>query len=137
MTESLLALLVHGQSELFGSLKHSLKELSVETCSVATCREAQDLIYRRRPNIVFTESSLRDGWWSNILNMAESADVPLNVIVVSPYPDTRLYLSVMERGAFDFVVPPFELEPLGCVVRLAALKTIRCSKPGLVHAAVA
>jgi FixJ family two-component response regulator len=52
--------------------------------------------------------------------MADEADVPVNVIVVGNQPDTRHYLSVMERGAFDFVAPPFEHEPLSCVVRSAA-----------------
>jgi DNA-binding NtrC family response regulator len=134
MSKNPLALLVHAKSEPFDLLKRTLNELSVETCSVATCEEAHDLISRLKPQMIFTESSLRDGWWSNILNMADSADVPLNVIVVSPYPDTRLYLSVMERGAFDVVTPPFDRKSLGSVVRLAAG---RSNRQGLAHAAVA
>jgi response regulator of citrate/malate metabolism len=89
--------------------------LSIGTYSVATCKEAKDLISQCKPHIIFTESSLRDGWWSSLLNIADAANVPLSVIVISEHPDTRLYLSVMERGAFDFLVPPFEHEPLDFV----------------------
>ena len=136
MPERVFALLVHEHAEPFESLKRALNELSIETCSVATCKEAAEVIFRSRPQIIFTESSLRDGWWSNIMNIADSANVPLNVIVVSAHPDTRLYLSVMERGAFDFVTPPFTGEPLGFVARSAALDAHR-RRDSLAHRAAA
>jgi len=94
MGERLFALLVHDQSEAFRSLKLALKDLSVETYSVGTCGEAERLISQCAPQIIFTESSVADGSWVSIVNMAEAADVPLNVIVVGTVPDMRLYLSV-------------------------------------------
>ena len=102
-----------------------LRDLSIETYSVSTCKEAEDLISECQPHVVFTESSMVDGSWVSILNMAEEANVPLSVIVVGALPDTRHYVSVMERGAFDFVAPPFEHEPLNLVVRSAALDAHR------------
>jgi len=125
MAEHLFALLVHDQSESFESLKRTLRDLSVETYSVATCTEAAALITQCRPHLVFTGKSLADGSWMSILNIADSADVPLSVIVVAAYPDTRLYVSVMEQGAFDFVAPPFEHEALSFVTRSAALHAHR------------
>ena len=126
MRQHLFALLVHSRSsEAFGSLRWTLRELSVETYSVATCREAKELIAQCKPQIIFTESSVADGSWINIVNGAEAADVPLSVIVVAPHPNTQLYLSVMERGAFDFLAPPFEREPLNFIVCSAALHTHR------------
>ncbi len=124
MSEHLFALLIHDQSETFETLRRTLKELSVETYSIASCKEAEDLISQCKPHIIFTESSVADGSWMTIFNMAAAADVPLSVIVVGTFPDTRLYVSVMERGAFDFVAPPFEHEPLNFVVRSAALNTL-------------
>jgi FixJ family two-component response regulator len=35
--------------------------------------------------------------------------------------DTKFYVSAIERGAFDFVLPPFELGGLRHVVRTAGL----------------
>jgi DNA-binding NtrC family response regulator len=120
MSEHLFAVLVHSHPEPFESLRRVLKDLSVETYSVATCKEAQELIHDCKPHLIFAESCVADGSWVSILNMAEAEDVPLNVIVVGAIPDTHLYLSVMERGAFDFIAPPFEHEPLEFLVRSAA-----------------
>lgn len=128
MNEHLFAILIHSQTEPFESLKRLLRDLSVETYSVATCKEAASLIPKRKPHMVFTESSVADGSWVSIFNLAEAADVPLCVIVVGIFPDTKCYLSLMDRGAFDFVVPPFECEPLSFVVRSAALDTHRRRK---------
>ena len=136
MSERLFALLVHDQSAAFEPLKRALKNLSVETCSVGTCGEAERLISQCAPQIIFTESSMADGSWVSIVNLAEAADVPLNVIVVGAVPDMRFYLSVMERGAFDFVVPPFEHETLKFVVRSAALDT-QARRGALAHTSVA
>jgi FixJ family two-component response regulator len=61
----------------------------------------------------------------DILDVAGASNVPLNVIVVGAFPDTHSYLSAMERGAFDFVTPPFEREPLSFVVRSAELDARR------------
>jgi DNA-binding NtrC family response regulator len=136
MREHLFALLIHEQSEPFESLRRALKELSVETYSIATCKEAQELISQCHPQIIFTESSVADGSCMKVFNMAEAADVPLSVIVVGAVPDMRLYLSVMERGAFDFIAPPFEHDPLNFVVRSAALNAHR-RREAAAHAAIA
>lgn len=125
MSLHLFALLVHDHPEPFESLKRTLSDLAVETYSVSTCKEAVDLITHCKPHVIFTETSVMDGSWVSVLNMAEEADVPLSVIVVGDQPDTRHYLSVMERGAFDFVAPPFEHEPLNFVVMGAALNAHR------------
>jgi DNA-binding NtrC family response regulator len=125
MSEHLFAVLIYDRPEPFESLRQTLRDLAVETYSVATCEEAKDLISQRKPHIIFTDSSLGDGSWISVLNMAEAAEVPLSVIVVGTVPNTRHYLSVMECGAYDFVAPPFEHEPLNFVVRSAALNAHR------------
>lgn len=135
MSERFFALLIHTQAEPFESLRRTLRGLAIETYSVETCREAQDLISQCKPHIIFTERWLADGSWLTISDIAEAANVPVSVIVVAAVPDTRLYLSVMERGAFDLVAPPFEQEPLSFVVRSAALSAHQ-RRQTLAHAAV-
>jgi DNA-binding NtrC family response regulator len=121
MKDRVLALLVHDQTSPVDSLRRALKGLSIGTYSVRTCSEAERLLAQIHPQVVFTEISLSDGSWSDILNLAGKAPAPVNVIVVGATPDTKQYLDVMEGGAFDFVAPPFEPEPLGFVVRSAEL----------------
>jgi len=122
MNDRVFALLVHDRPEPFATLKRVLGDLGVETYSAATCQDAKHLISQCKPHIVLTEDNLADGSWIRILRMAEDSDVPLNVIVVGALPDTQKYISVMERGAYDYVAPPFEQEALKFVVRSAALE---------------
>lgn len=57
------------------------------------------------PGLIFTDTDLSDGTWSDILRLADMRDVP--VIVVSRFVDLPLYLEVLESGAADYIVPPF------------------------------
>ena len=107
-----VAILVHNQPYPLESLKPVLRDLSVETCSVRTCEDAGRLLTQTEPQLVFTDTSLPDGSWADVVRMAERASSPVDVIVVGAKEDIRLYLSALEGGAFDFVLPPFELEAL-------------------------
>ncbi len=44
----------------------------------------------------------------------------VRVIVVARVVNTRLYVEALEAGAFDFIVPPFEVPALEHVVTCAA-----------------
>jgi FixJ family two-component response regulator len=44
----------------------------------------------------------------------------VNVIVVAPFVDISFYVRAIERGAFDFIVPPLSDPELLHVVRIAA-----------------
>src|SRR5215472_16898705 len=114
-----IALLVHDQPYPLESLKAVLRDLSVETFSVRTCEEAGRLITQTEPQLVFTDTSLPDGSWADVVRMAEMASSPVDVVVVGAKEDIKLYLSALERGAFDFVLPPFEHEALEFVVESA------------------
>ncbi len=125
MNDHVFALLVHDRPEPFAALKRTLGDLGIETFSVSTCQQAKKLISQCKPHVIFTEEALADGSWTRVLKMVEDAEAPINVIVVGVLPDTKQYISVMERGAFDFVAPPFEHEPLDFVTRSAALDVDR------------
>ena len=109
MNDHLLALLVYDQPHPLESLKvvlEDLNDLSVETCSVRTCEEARRLVPQAQPHLIFTDISLPDGSWRDVVGMAEEANSPVDVIVVGAHQDIRLYVSVLEGGGFDFVLPP-------------------------------
>lgn len=128
MTKQLFALLIHGGSDHFECLREALKRHSVHTYSVSTCKQAENLLAQCKPDLVFTESSVTDGSWLSIQNLAEAARMPLSVIVVGSLPNTQLYISVMELGAFDFIAPPFERDSLDFIVQSAARNTHRLRK---------
>jgi FixJ family two-component response regulator len=55
----------------------------------------------------------------DVIKRAENAGSPVNVIVVGTNLDINFYLTALERGAFDFVLPPFEHEALDFIVQSA------------------
>lgn len=120
MSEEISALLVHDWPETMEPLRFALENLSIETCSVRTCGEAERLLGHVQTDLVFTDTSLPDGSWVDVVEMAKGADAPVNVVVVGRSKDIKFYLSALERGAFDFVLPPFERDALDFVVRSAS-----------------
>jgi DNA-binding NtrC family response regulator len=136
MNNRLFALLLHDHSNTLESLRLALRDLSVETFSVETLEKARRLLPQTQPHLVFTDTSLPDGSWTDVINLAEKAGTPVNVIVVGGSNDMKLYISALERGAFDFVLPPFEHEPLDYVVHSASEDVARRRRE-LVRAAAA
>jgi len=63
--------------------------------------------------------ALSDGSWADVLEMANKASAPVNVIVMSRLPELHWYLEVLNRGAFDFITPPFDTSALVFAVRHA------------------
>ncbi len=51
--------------------------------------------------------------------IGDIVDVHANVIVVSDVVDMPLYLESVQRGAFDFIVPPMSIPDFTYVVRSA------------------
>ena len=101
-------------------LRSLLKILEVEVWTTHTCAEAARLVEQTQPELVFTAVKLPDGTWNENVAVAENAPVPTNAIVVGSDEDIGLYLSIMDRGAFDFILPPFEENALSHVVQAAA-----------------
>ena len=119
MNERFLALLVYDRPHPLESLNVALRDLSVETCSVRTCEEARRLVPQAQPQLIFTDISLPDGSWADVVSVAQRAASPVDVIVVGANKDMQLYVSALEGGAFDFVLPPFERQALDFVVESA------------------
>ncbi|PYV13744.1 MAG: hypothetical protein DMG21_20390 [Acidobacteria bacterium] len=119
MARRFFALLIHDRSVPFESLKTALKDLNVGISSVNSLEAAKRLIPQTEPDLIFTDTKLPDGSWPDVINMAEKCRTSSNVIVVSPYKDIKLYLSALDRGAYDFLLPPFEHNTLDFVVACA------------------
>jgi two-component system, NtrC family, nitrogen regulation response regulator GlnG len=105
-------------------LKEALKKQQIEIYSAESCQEVARLLDQTHPELVFTGKLLSDGTWRDVIHLAEKVSVPTNVIVVSKHNDTRFYLSAMDYGAFDFILPPFEEDAVAHVVQ-AASKSVR------------
>lgn len=122
MTKEILALLVSAEPDSSQRLQRELSRQSVKTRQVRTCTEAKQFIEREnKPDIIFSDASMPDGTWADILKMARKEQTSAEVVVVSRLPDTKLYMDVMDGGGFDFIAPPFSQTELAHVVQSATV----------------
>ncbi len=116
----LSALLLHDQEEPMVLLASALAELGVSVVHVRTCAQAAQALARATtPQLLFSETILPDGTWADAVKVAARAPVPVNVIIVARFVNIRFYVEVIERGAFDYITPPFVISDLAHVVRCA------------------
>ncbi len=113
-------LLVYERDDRFAILKSVLDGLSVGTRWAKSCREAGTLLSEiPAPLLAVTDSVLGDRNWLDVLDLAARAREKVSVIVVSPFADVRLYLEVMDHGAFDFITDSFTVPEIVHVVSSA------------------
>ncbi len=120
MKHEILALVVHSE-DASSALKTALAGEPIEIHEVRTCKEVRDWLQGGNPpHLVFTDTALSDGTWADVVALAGRAHDPVDVIVVSHQTDQKLYIEAIERGAYDFITPPFAVSDLEHVVRCAA-----------------
>ena len=120
MKEEIEAVLVHSSDIPMAGLKKALENHLIQIDRARTCKEARwRLTSSNPPPLVFTDTELLDGSWTDVVDLAAGAREPVNVIVVSPFADIPPYMAVMERRAFDFVTHSFTIPELNHIVRCA------------------
>jgi DNA-binding NtrC family response regulator len=67
-----------------------------------SCKEAEDTMGNLHPEVVVCALHFPDGDWRRILQAAQEATTPSNIIVVSEHEDIPLYMTALESGAYDF-----------------------------------
>ena len=126
MEETIKALLVEARQDTLSALRLELAEKSIDVSVARNCAEAAFALWSEHPpHLVFTQIQLADGNWADVLTLAAKASAPVNVIVVAPFADVTFYVQAIERGAFDYIVPPLSDPELLHVVRIASDNAIR------------
>lgn len=130
MQKNIKALLLMARHDPLDWLRPALEQQSVEVSTARNCAEAALALWSNRPpHLVFTEVQLADGNWADVLTLAAKASEPVNVIVMSSFVDIGFYLQVIERGAFDFIVPPLSEPELFHVLSIAAEDAVARRSP--------
>ena len=120
MKEHVKALLVQTRHDPLDALRLVLEEQSIDILLARNCAEAALALWSDPPpHLAFTDVQLADGNWADVLTLSRKASAPVNVIVVAPNVDVGFYVETIERGAFDFIVPPHSDPELLHVVRSA------------------
>lgn len=118
MSSWIRALLVHSEEKPMAELKALLEAQGIKTSQARSFAEVEPVMARVGPlALIFTDPVLTDGTWVDVVALAESGHPVIPLIVVSRFVDLRLYLDVLERGAADFLVPPFRNIDIAHVIK--------------------
>ncbi len=125
MREMPLALLITGRPNSVSDLEALLESRGFAVYVATGCAEAALLVESKQPpQLIFSDADLPDGSWREALALARKCSIPVHVIVISRAVDISLYIQVLEHGAFDFIVPPFEVSEIDHVVRNALASVV-------------
>ena len=114
------ALLVRGRANDLIPLTQILSQL-VKLTDTRSCQEAARQLQKPNPpHLVFTDTTLPDGTWVEVLHLATRAPKPVNVVVVARTEDVRLYIEAMEAGAFDYMTSSSQVPEVAHILRNAA-----------------
>ncbi len=120
MKSNFSVLLVNHRNDRFGTMNLILEALSIKTARVGSLKEVESrLCGMPCPHLVLTDAVLPDGNWMDVLDVAAKAAEPVNVIVVSPAADIKLYLDAIEHGAFDFMTDSFTVSEIVHILKCA------------------
>lgn len=119
-------LLVHDYEYPLRDLRSPLKRLGFDSRRARSCAEARSALSSSKPPaLMFTDTELPDGGWADVVALGAGACSPVPVVVVSRVVDICLYLDTIERGATEFIVPPFLDAEISYVVRGERLNVSR------------
>lgn len=99
--QSLLEILGDGQWNILGA---------------SSLREATIIMSQSLPDIVLCERELPDGSWKDVFREPEGLSRPA-VVVVSRNADERLWAEVLNLGAYDLLLKPYDAAEVRRVVR--------------------
>lgn len=69
--------------------------------------------------VFLTNTKFRSGNWREALNLSTVVRPQVALVVASRIADDKLWLGVLERGAYDLIVKPFKSEELCRILRNA------------------
>jgi len=101
-------------------LSRMLSPLPLHLEHIADLRaKLQDHSYR----VILTESSLPDGTWLGVLELARRLTPSPEVIVTQPFADVRFWSEALNLGAYDLIPQPFAASEVCRILSNA------CSRP--------
>ena len=70
-------------------------------------------------DLLLTDSELADGSWQDVLQMVVESTMPCEMIVCSRCADESLWADVLQSGAYDLLVEPYDPQEVNRIVENA------------------
>lgn len=118
--------MVSGGGGVHHALRNVLDEAGLHVRLIGSCAEARNTLKNLRvPTFLFTDIALPDGTWEDVLPFATRGQLHVAVISVSRIDDIDFHVNALEKGASDFVVPPFFQQDISYVLKCATQNFLR------------
>lgn len=112
------------------SLLEALEACGFDVLPVCDCSEARRILETEpKVQVVVTDTVLPDGDWRRVLEIVAHSYPNIEVVVSSLLGDHKLWIDVLEQGAYDVLVEPYECEEVRRIVEAAAGKGYMRSLP--------
>ena len=85
----------------------------------AGLEDAASKLKLTRSRVLLSNTNFRGGDWRDALELSQHVRPQAALVVASHLADDQLWLGVLERGAYDLIVKPFQAEDLCRVLRNA------------------
>jgi DNA-binding NtrC family response regulator len=129
MLPKIKAMLVMAQERRL-PLLDLLESCGIEVVPACNCNEARRMLETQPPvQTVVTDRALSDGDWRAVLEIVAQGHAYVQVVVCSRLGDHTLLIDVLEQGAYDVLVEPYQREEVRRVLEAAAARSDVRSRP--------
>jgi DNA-binding NtrC family response regulator len=101
------------------TLVQVLAACGLESIFCSTAGEVGAVLESEAADVLFCDTAFGEGNFDDLPRAVGSGRLRIPVIVCSPTYDPAVYLEVMNRGAFDFIVYPYRSEDVKWILATA------------------
>ncbi|MFN4258995.1 MAG: sigma-54-dependent transcriptional regulator [Gemmataceae bacterium] len=112
-------LVVDDEANVLYSLQTSLQTEELQVITATTARQGIDLVRTAQPDVVILDVRLPDMSGLDAFNQIRAIDPRLPVIIVTAFSKTETAIEAMRRGAYEYMLKPFDFRQLRAVVNKA------------------
>ncbi len=112
-------LMVEDDPSMRQSVSRSLEKDEYQLLLAGNLEEGRKLFDTHYPNVMLLDLKLPDGDGRELFDYVRAQNSELPVIILTAFPDTLSAISMMKKGAYDYLVKPFDLNELRIQIRKA------------------
>ncbi len=108
----------------------ALESCGIDVVPVCDCNEGRRMLeIQPQVQVVLTDAALPDGDWRGVFQIVAQAGANIQVVVCSRLGDHKLWIDVLEQGAYDVLVEPYQHDEIRRILEAAAARSYMRSLP--------
>ena len=117
-----LILVIEDHPQVRELVSDTVAAFGYDVRAAATAADALALLRTVRPDAILLDIGLPDAAGTSTLEWLRTLTPGVPVIVLTGHRDAALAHDMRQRGAFDYITKPFDIEELGRVLQAALLE---------------